>query len=480
MFESDANLVRQQAYVNGQWIVAEDQREQTVVNPATGETLGTVPLLSGVQIEACIEAAERAFYRWREVPARERCARLLAWYERILAAREQLARILTLEQGKPYAEALGEIDYAASYIQWFAQPSLLDTGATLPFGEEPLSMLVASEPVGVCAAITPWNFPAAMITRKVAPALAAGCVMIVKPAPDTPFTALALAELAAEAGIPAGVLNVVTGDAQEVGERLTGSPTVRKLSFTGSTAVGRTLMAQCAPTLKRLSLELGGNAPFIVCADADIDAAVQGAMLAKFRNAGQTCVCANAIYVADEVYQAFAEKLVAQVKQLKLGRGDEEGVNIGPLINRAALQKVEGLLAAAVASGATVQCGGERWSERWFQPTVLTDATSAMQCVREEIFGPIAPLVRFTDEQDLLTQLRAQEAGLAAYVYSQNLEKIQRFARHLEVGMVGFNTGIISDAAVPFGGVKASGMGREGGRQGIEEYLETKYIKLNN
>ncbi|MRJ41302.1 MULTISPECIES: NAD-dependent succinate-semialdehyde dehydrogenase [Idiomarina] len=480
MFKNDVIELRQQALVNGQWLDADAVEE--VVNPATGECLGKVPQLSGAQVEACIAAAEQAYYLWREVPVRERCALLQAWYELIMAERERLARILTLEQGKPLAEALGEITYAASYIQWFAQPSLLDGGATLPYGETPLSMLVVKEPVGVCAAITPWNFPAAMITRKVAPALAAGCTMIVKPAPDTPFTALALAELAQRAGLPAGVLNVITGDAQQVGAQLTASKQVRKLSFTGSTAVGRLLMAQCAPTLKRLSLELGGNAPFIVCADADIEAAVDGAIAAKFRNAGQTCVCANALFVADEVYQPFAERLVEKVQQLRLGSGDQADVTIGPLINRAALHKVEKLLLDALTKGAKLLCGGKRWQSdaNWFLPTVLADASFAMECVQEEIFGPVAPLVRFTDEAQLIQQLRQQEAGLAAYVYSQDLKRIQRFARELEVGMVGVNTGLISDAAVPFGGVKASGMGREGGRQGIEEYLETKYIKLSN
>lgn len=480
MFKNDVIELRQQAFVNGQWLDADAVEE--VVNPATGERLGTVPQLSGAQVDACIAAAEQAYYMWREVPVRERCALLQAWYELIMAERERLARILTLEQGKPLAEALGEITYAASYIQWFAQPSLLDGGATLPYGETPLSMLVVKEPVGVCAAITPWNFPAAMITRKVAPALAAGCTMIVKPAPDTPFTALALAELAQRAGLPAGVLNVITGDAQQVGAQLTASKQVRKLSFTGSTAVGRLLMAQCAPTLKRLSLELGGNAPFVVCADADIEAAVDGAIAAKFRNAGQTCVCANALFVADEVYQPFAERLVEKVQQLRLGCGDQTDVTIGPLINRAALHKVEKLLLDALTKGAKLLCGGKRWQSdaNWFLPTVLADASFAMECVQEEIFGPVAPLVRFTDETQLIQQLRQQKAGLAAYVYSQDLKRIQRFARELEVGMVGVNTGLISDAAVPFGGVKASGMGREGGRQGIEEYLETKYIKLSN
>lgn len=482
MFEGEVIALREQALVNGEWITASDDNVQSVLNPATGAYLGSVPQLSVRQVDGCISAAETAFYQWREVPVRERCRLLTAWYELIMAERERLARILTLEQGKPFAEALGEITYAASYIQWFSQPTLLDTGATLPYGETPLSMLVLSEPVGVCAAITPWNFPAAMITRKVAPALAAGCTMIVKPAPDTPFTALALAELAQQAGIPAGVLNVITGDAQVIGQRLTSSSTVRKLSFTGSTAVGSTLMANCAPTLKRLSLELGGNAPFIVCDDADIDAAVEGAIAAKFRNAGQTCVCANAIYVDDAVYDVFAARLVARVQQLKLGRGDEADVVIGPLINRAAVHKVERLLADAVSQGARVLCGGQRWREdgNWFVPTVIANANFEMACVKEEIFGPVAPLVRFTDETYLLQQLRQQHAGLAAYVYSQDLKQIQRFARDLEVGMVGFNTGLISDAAVPFGGVKASGMGREGGRQGIEEYLETKYIKLSN
>ncbi|MBY6063653.1 NAD-dependent succinate-semialdehyde dehydrogenase [Pseudidiomarina sediminum] len=491
---ADSNLaLRQQALVNGVWVSstknttasatesAVDDSWHEVVNPATQAVIGRVPQLTEAQMEDCISAAEAAFYQWREVPAKQRCATLARWHAAIVADRERLARILTLEQGKPLAEALGEIDYAASYIQWYAQPAVLERSAVLPYGDTPTSMLVVSEPIGVCAAITPWNFPAAMITRKVAPALAAGCSMIVKPAPDTPFTALALAELALEAGIPAGVLNVVTGEAEVIGGTLTRSAKVRKLSFTGSTGVGRYLAAACAPTLKRLSLELGGNAPFIVCEDADVDAAVQGALDSKFRNAGQTCVCANAFYVHDSVYEAFADKLVARVKKLQLGRGDEAEVNIGPLINEAALTKVEQLVADAVAQGATVRCGGARWAEQaqWFVPTVLTEATQDMRCVKEEIFGPVAPLVRYSDEAGLLASLRQQEAGLAAYFYSQQLGRIQRLSRQLEVGMVGVNTGLISDAAVPFGGVKASGMGREGGQQGIEEYLETKYIKLS-
>lgn len=482
MFQNEIPQLRQQAYVNGEWVDAFDKSTQSVFNPATGELLGAVPQLGVQQIDDCIEAAEAAFYHWREVPVRERCALLTAWFNSIKAERKRLARILTLEQGKPYAEALGEIDYAASYIQWFAQPALLDIGAALPYGQQPLDMLVTSEPVGVCAAITPWNFPAAMITRKVAPALAAGCTKIVKPAPDTPFTALALAELAAQVGIPAGVLNVVTGDAQVIGERLTQSSRVRKLSFTGSTAVGRSLMAACAPTLKRLSLELGGNAPFIVCADADLDAAVDGAIAAKFRNAGQTCVCANAFYVADSVYDDFAQRLTDRVQQLQLGTGDQPEVTVGPLINRAALHKVEQMVTDAIQHGGQIRCGGKRWRDHgnWYLPTVITEVDASARCVQEEIFGPVAPLVRFIDSSTLLQQLRVQQAGLAAYVFTQNLEQIQRFARQLEVGMIGINSGLISDAAVPFGGIKASGMGREGGRQGIEEYLETKYIKLNN
>lgn len=480
MFDIEALKLRQEAFINGEWISASNGKGQSILNPATDEIIGTVPLLSREQIDACIVDAEQAFYKWRDINVRQRCALLAKWAEKITNNKERIAKILTLEQGKPLHEALGEIDYAISYINWYAQPSMMEHGGVLPFAENADTMIVTKEPVGVCGAITPWNFPAAMITRKVAPALAAGCTMIVKPAPDTPFTALALVELAAQAGIPAGVLNVVTGEAEVIGQCLTQSHIVRKLSFTGSTGVGKYLMAASATNVKRLSLELGGNAPFIVSENADIESAVQGAMVSKFRNAGQTCVCANAFYVHESIYDDFSRLLVERVSKLKLGLGFQDGVDIGPLINQAALEKVESLLKDAVTKGAQVACGGERWeqSPNWFKPTVLNSATIDMDCVKQEIFGPIAPLIKYSDESQLLAHLRAQDTGLAAYFYSSNLAQIKRISRAIEAGMIGVNTGGISDAAVPFGGIKSSGVGREGGKQGIEEYLETKYIKL--
>lgn len=452
-----------------------------VDDPATGHVIGHVPDLTPRQILRAIESAETAFYKWRDVPLRERCEKLFRWYQLMLEKEEELAGILTGEQGKPLSESRGEIRYAASYIQWYAQPGLQDQGSVLPYSSIDESMIVITEPVGVCAAITPWNFPAAMITRKVAPALAAGCTMLVKPALETPLTAIAIAELAIQAGIPEGVLSIVTGDGEAIGKIFSESAVVRKLSFTGSTRVGRLLMASSASTVKRLSLELGGNAPFIVCETADVERAVQGAIQSKFRNAGQTCVCANAFYVHANVYDEFTEKFIARVNQLMLGNGKNESVDIGPLINENALEKVEKIVADAVKKGAVIACGGERWvnSERWYYPTVLLNADSSMRCVNEEIFGPVAPIVRYDDETALLEELRQQQTGLAAYFYSQNLGQVNRLSRALEVGMIGVNSGVISDAAVPFGGVKSSGIGREGGRHGIEEYLETKYIKLS-
>jgi len=469
------------ALIAGNWLDTSPETSIAVNDPATGNVIGHVPNFTAEQIGQAIETAETAFYQWRDVPVRERCEKLLKWYQLILEQEEELADILTTEQGKPIAEARGEIRYAASYIQWYAQPSLQEQGSMLPYSANDDSMMVITEPVGVCAAITPWNFPAAMITRKVAPALASGCTMLVKPALETPFTAIAMAELAIKAGIPEGVLSIVTGDGSAVGKVFSDSAVVRKLSFTGSTRVGSLLMAACASTVKRLSLELGGNAPFIVCETADVDQAVEGAIQSKFRNAGQTCVCANAFYVHANVYEDFTAKFTARVKQLMLGNGRNESVDIGPLINENALEKVEELVADAIKKGAVIACGGERWanSERWYKPTVLLEANESMCCVNEEIFGPVAPIVKYDDEDALLERLRRQQTGLAAYFYSQNLGQIKRLSRALEVGMMGVNSGIISDAAVPFGGVKSSGIGREGGRHGIEEYLETKYIKLS-
>lgn len=480
MFENENLRLRQQALINGEWLKAEDGETQPVFNPATEDLIGSVPMLNSDQIDNCILNAEKAFYAWRDTNARQRCDLLAKWGVAITSDRERIAKIITIEQGKPFHEALGEVDYATSYINWYAQQALLEQGSILPFSQSTDTMLVTKEPIGVCAAITPWNFPAAMITRKVAPALAAGCTMIVKPAPDTPFTALALAELAMEVGIPPGVLNIVTGNPEVIGKCLTQSNIVRKLSFTGSTKIGKHLMAACATNIKRLSLELGGNAPFIVCEDADIQGAVQGAMDSKFRNAGQTCVCANAFYVHENIYDEFSRQLVNRVNQLRLGRGDKIKVDIGPLINELALEKIDILLKDAIGKGAQIVCGGERWehSLKWFKPTVLNSVTTNMLCIQEEIFGPIVPLVKYSDEEKLLEYLRQQDTGLAAYFYSSNISRIKRISKALEVGMIGVNTGLISDSAVPFGGVKSSGIGREGGKQGLEEYLETKYIKL--
>lgn len=480
MFENENLRLRQQALINGEWLKAEDGETQPVFNPATEDLIGSVPMLNSDQIDNCILNAEKAFYAWRDTNARQRCDLLAKWGVAITSDRERIAKIITIEQGKPFHEALGEVDYATSYINWYAQQALLEQGSILPFSQSTDTMLVTKEPIGVCAAITPWNFPAAMITRKVAPALAAGCTMIVKPAPDTPFTALALAELAMEVGIPPGVLNIVTGNPEVIGKCLTQSNIVRKLSFTGSTKIGKHLMAACATNIKRLSLELGGNAPFIVCEDADIQRAVQGAMDSKFRNAGQTCVCANAFYVHENIYDEFSRQLVNRVNQLRLGRGDKIKVDIGPLINELALEKIDILLKDAIGKGAQIVCGGERWehSLKWFKPTVLNSVTTNMLCIQEEIFGPIVPLVKYSDEEKLLEYLRQQDTGLAAYFYSSNISRIKRISKALEVGMIGVNTGLISDSAVPFGGVKSSGIGREGGKQGLEEYLETKYIKL--
>lgn len=480
MFENENLRLRQQALINGEWLKAEDGETQPVFNPATEDLIGSVPMLNSDQIDNCILNAEKAFYAWRDTNARQRCDLLAKWGVAITSDRERIAKIITIEQGKPFHEALGEVDYATSYINWYAQQALLEQGSILPFSQSTDTMLVTKEPIGVCAAITPWNFPAAMITRKVAPALAAGCTMIVKPAPDTPFTALALAELAMEVGIPPGVLNIVTGNPEVIGKCLTQSNIVRKLSFTGSTKIGKHLMAACAINIKRLSLELGGNAPFIVCEDADIQRAVQGAMDSKFRNAGQTCVCANAFYVHENIYDEFSRQLVNRVNQLRLGRGDKIKVDIGPLINELALEKIDILLKDATEKGAQIVCGGERWehSLKWFKPTVLNSVTTNMLCIQEEVFGPIVPLVKYSDEEKLLEYLRQQDTGLAAYFYSSNISRIKRISKALEVGMIGVNTGLISDSAVPFGGVKSSGIGREGGKQGLEEYLETKYIKL--
>ena len=477
----DPDLFRQQAYVNGQWCEADHGARSDICNPATGEKLGSVPNMGRTETRRAIAAAQAAQPAWRALTAKERSNRLRRWYELIMANQEDLAQIMTAEQGKPLAEARGEVAYGASFIEWFAEEAKRAYGDLIPAHAADKRILVQKEPVGVAAAITPWNFPSAMITRKAGPALAAGCAMVLKPAPQTPFSALALAELAHRAGIPAGLFSVLPADiagSHEVGAELCENPSVRKLSFTGSTAVGSQLMAQCAPTLKKLSLELGGNAPFIVFDDADLDAAVEGAMISKYRNAGQTCVCANRIYVQEQVYNAFAEKLKAAVAKLKVGNGSEAGVTTGPLIDARAVAKVQRHLDDAVSLGARVIAGGHALGGNFFEPTVLVDVPASAQVAREETFGPLAPLFRFRDEADVIAQANDTLYGLAAYFYARDLGRVFRVAEALEYGMVGINTGLISTEVAPFGGMKASGLGREGSKYGLDEYLELKYLCL--
>ena len=474
----DPRLFRQQAYINSEWVDADNRSTFEVTDPADGSVLGHVPNMGAAETRRAIEAANAAWPAWRALTAKERATILRRWYELMLANQEDLANLMTAEQGKPLAESKGEIVYAASFIEWFAEEGKRIYGDTIPQHQRDKRLVVIKEPVGVCAAITPWNFPAAMITRKVAPALAAGCTVVLKPAEQTPFSALALAELAERAGLPKGVMNIVTGDPQPIGAQLTSNPLVRKLSFTGSTEIGRLLMQQCAATVKKLSLELGGNAPFIVFADADLDAAVEGAMASKYRNTGQTCVCANRILVQEEVYETFAEKLAVKVRDLKVGRGTDPGVWQGPLIDKAALAKVEEHVADAVAKGARVMTGGKRHSlgGTFFEPTVLTNVTPAMKLSREETFGPVAPLFRFTGEQEAVRMANDTEYGLAAYFYTRDIGRVWRISEALEYGMVGVNTGIISTEVAPFGGMKQSGLGREGSKYGIEEFVEIKYL----
>ncbi|MGZ9711295.1 NADP-dependent succinate-semialdehyde dehydrogenase [Glaciimonas sp. GNP009] len=474
----DASLFRQQAYINGVWSDADNGETFPVTNPATGETIGTVPLMGTTETRRAIAAANAAWKSWRRKTAKERSVVLRKWNDLMLANADDLALIMTLEQGKPLAEAKGEITYAASFIEWFAEEGKRAGGDTIPSTSPNNRIVVIKEPIGVCAAITPWNFPAAMITRKVGPALAAGCPMVLKPAESTPFSALALAVLAERAGVPAGVFSVVTGAARVIGAEMTSNPIVRKLTFTGSTGVGRLLMEQCAPTIKKLSLELGGNAPFIVFDDADLDAAVEGAMASKYRNAGQTCVCANRLYVQAGVYDAFAEKLVAAVAKLKVGDGQQEGVTQGPLIDQKAVEKVEHHIADALSKGARILAGGKRHSlgHSFFEPTILADVTSDMVVAREETFGPMAPLFRFTTDDEVVAMANDTEFGLASYFYSRDIGRIWRVAEALESGIVGINTGLISTEVAPFGGVKQSGLGREGSKYGIEDYQVIKYL----
>jgi len=474
----DSSLLRQQCYLNGQWVAG--NTTFPVLNPATGTELARVPKLGAGETRDAIAAADAAWPAWRSKTAKERGAVLRRWFELMNQHADDLALLMTSEQGKPLAEAKGEVGYAASFVEWFAEEAKRAYGETIPAVAADKRMLVIKQPIGVCAAITPWNFPAAMITRKVAPALAAGCTVVVKPAEQTPLTALALAELAHRAGFPAGVFNVITGDPVAIGGELTSNPTVRKLSFTGSTEVGRLLMSQCAPSIKKLSLELGGNAPFIVFDDADLDAAVEGAMISKYRNTGQTCVCANRLLVQDSVYEAFAAKLAAKVATLQVGEGTEAGITQGPLIDTDALAKVESHIADAVAKGARVLTGGQRHARggTFFQPTVLADVTPEMRVTREETFGPVAPLFRFSTEEEAIALANATEFGLASYFYSRDIGRIFRVGEALEYGMVGVNTGLISNEVAPFGGIKQSGLGREGSKYGLEEYLEVKYLCL--
>ncbi len=475
---SDSALFRQQCYINGNWANAADGSVLDVTNPANGALLGTTPNMGATETRLAIEAAAAALPGWRGMTAAERGVILRRWNDLILEHREDLAQLMTAEQGKPLAESRGEVAYGASFIDWFAEEGKRIYGDTIPQHMADKRILVLKQPVGVCAAITPWNFPNAMITRKAGAALAAGCTMVIKPAEATPYSAFALCELAERAGLPPGVINVVTGDPREIGGELTSNPAVRKLSFTGSTGVGKLLMKQCADSLKKLSLELGGNAPFIVFDDADLDKAVEGALASKYRNSGQTCVCTNRFLVQDGVYDAFAEKLAQEVNGLNVGDGTEAGIDQGPLINEAAVKKIEHQIEDARSKGAKVMVGGHRHSRggTFFEPTLITDVSSDMLCASEETFGPLAPLFRFSTEEEAITMANDTEYGLAAYFYSNNLGRVWRVSEALEYGMVGVNAGILSTAVAPFGGVKQSGIGREGSKYGLDEYLEMKYL----
>ncbi len=478
MHLADSRLLRGECYVDGRWQAADDGRKLAVSDPASALVIGEVPLMGAVESGRAIAAAAAALPAWRGKTARERAAVLRRWHDLIVAHGGDLAQLITAECGKPLAEAAGEVAYGASFVEWFAEEGKRVYGESIPSPANDRRLLTIRQPVGVCAAITPWNFPLAMITRKLAPALAAGCTVVVKPAEQTPLTALALAVLAHDAGLPAGVFNVLTGDPLAIGGALTASPLVRKLSFTGSTEVGRLLMAQCAATIKKISLELGGNAPFIVFDDADVAAAVDGAIIAKYRNTGQTCVCANRLLVQDAVYDRFVAQLAERVRSLRVGAGSEEGVTQGPLIDAAALAKVEEHVADALAHGARLVTGGRRHARggTFFEPTVLADVTPAMRVASEETFGPVAPVFRFSDEAQAVAMANDTESGLAAYFYSRDVARCLRVGEALEYGMVGINTGLISNEVAPFGGVKQSGIGREGSRHGIDEYLEIKYL----
>jgi succinate-semialdehyde dehydrogenase/glutarate-semialdehyde dehydrogenase len=474
----DQSLFRQQCYIDGQWLDADSRLTIDVTNPATGEVLGTIPNMGGAETRRAIEAANAAWPAWRKKTAKERANILRKWFNLMMENQDDLAVIMTAEQGKPLAEAKGEVAYGASFVEWFAEEGKRIYGDTIPQHQPDKRIVVIKEPVGVVAAITPWNFPNAMITRKCAPALAAGCPVVIKPATQTPLSAFALAELAQRAGIPAGVLNIVTGRASEIGGEMTSNPIVRKLSFTGSTEIGKLLMQQCAATVKKMSMELGGNAPFIVFDDADIDAAVEGAIVSKYRNTGQTCVCANRLLIQDGVYDEFVAKLAVAVKKLTVGDGLKGETQQGPLIDKNAVAKVEEHIADAVSKGARIVAGGKRHAlgGTFFEPTIIADVTPQMKVAREETFGPVAPVFRFKTEEDAIRMANDTEFGLAAYFYSRDIGRVWRVAEQVEYGIVGINTGIISTEVAPFGGMKESGIGREGSKYGIDEFLEIKYL----
>ena len=477
---ADRDLLREMCYIDGKWQAADSGQRIAVTNPANGEVLGYVPRMGADETHRAIAAAERAVPAWRALTAKARAAKLQAWFREILAHQEDLARIMTAEQGKPLAESRGEIAFAAAYVEFYAEEGKRIYGDVIPSPSADRRLIVTKEPIGVCAAITPWNFPAAMITRKAAPALAAGCTLVLKPASQTPFSALALCVLAERAGIPAGVLSVVTGDSSAIGGALTASPVVRKLSFTGSTPIGIQLLQQSAATVKKVTMELGGNAPFIVFDDADLEKAVEGALIAKFRNSGQTCVCANRFYIQDGIYARFVERFAERVRELVVGQGDDPNTQVGPMIDERAARGVEQRVGEALEAGARVVTGGRRHAlgEAFFEPTLLADVTPGMRVVREEIFGPVAPIMRFSTEEQVIALANDTEFGLACYLYARDVGRVWRVSEALEYGMVGVNVGVVATEVAPFGGVKASGLGREGSRYGIEDYLEIKYVCL--
>ncbi|MEH6569025.1 MAG: NAD-dependent succinate-semialdehyde dehydrogenase [Halioglobus sp.] len=477
---ADPSLLKNQAYINGQWVDAHDGQTFPITNPVNGEVITEVARVGQAETAAAIRAAEAAMVGWRALPAKSRAVILRKWYDLLMEHQEDLAIIMTAEQGKVLAESRGEVAYGAAFLEWFGEEAKRIDGDVIPGPSADKRIVCIKQPVGVVAAITPWNFPNAMIARKAAPALAAGCTIVIKPASETPLSAFAMAELAERAGVPAGVINVVAGGSSDIGGELTSNPIVRKLTFTGSTPVGKMLQAQCAKTVKKTSMELGGNAPFIVFEDADIDAAIQGALISKYRNAGQTCVCSNRLFVHDAIYDQFVEKLVAATAQLIVGNGMDEGVTIGPLVNKKAVQDVDALVCSSIEAGAKVAIGGgtHELGGCFYQPTVLTDVTSDMAVFRNEIFGPVAPVIRFTSEEEVITMANDSEFGLASYFYTRDIGRVWRVAEALEYGIVGINEGIISNEMAPFGGVKESGSGREGSKYGIEDYVEIKYMLM--